>query len=214
MCWNQSVSLNTFLFSNFVLLLIIYNNSYTKYKIPSLNNWLTYIFIESIILMQLIEFFIWRNIDNRYYNRVFSGLACFLLFIQPIISIMIIHKKLLRNILLLVYLLMSLPYLGYLFYSNRIYSETSKSGHLLWKFVDNNPIFWMVWLFFFLFSFIYTENWRGFVFASITLIISWINYTNDNTIGSMWCWLINSMMIYYAVYLLLVLPFCEKKSIC
>ena len=214
MCWNQSVSLNTFLFSNFVLLLIIYNNSYTKYKIPELHNGLTYIFIESFIFMQLIELFIWRNIDNRYYNHIFSGLACVLLFIQPIISIMFIHTKLLRNILLLVYLLMSLPYLGYLFYSNRIYSETSKSGHLLWKFVDNNPIFWMVWLFFFLFSFVYTQLWRGFVFAAITLMISWINYTKDNTIGSMWCWLINSMMIYYAIYLLLFLPFCEKKRIC
>lgn len=33
MCWNENVSLNTFLFSSFVLLLIFYNNTYTQYKI-------------------------------------------------------------------------------------------------------------------------------------------------------------------------------------
>ena len=53
MCWNESVSLNTFLFSSFVLLLIIYNNYYTKYKIPELNNVWIYLFLASFISMQL-----------------------------------------------------------------------------------------------------------------------------------------------------------------
>jgi hypothetical protein len=38
MCWNKEISLNTFLFSSFVLILIIYNNAYTQYKIKELNN--------------------------------------------------------------------------------------------------------------------------------------------------------------------------------
>ena len=44
MCWNQHVSLNTFIFSMFVLLLIAYNNEYTQYKIPELNNIVIYYF--------------------------------------------------------------------------------------------------------------------------------------------------------------------------
>ena len=58
MCWNEHVSLNTFLFSSFVLLLIIYNNLFTKYKIQELNNTFVYLFITSFVVMQLIEFFI------------------------------------------------------------------------------------------------------------------------------------------------------------
>ena len=58
MCWNEHVSLNTFLFSSFVLLLIIYNNLFTKYKIQELNNTFVYLFIASFVVMQLIEFFI------------------------------------------------------------------------------------------------------------------------------------------------------------
>jgi hypothetical protein len=58
MCWNASVSLNTFLFSIFILLLIVYNNSFTQYKIQDLNNIWIYLFLASFIFMQLIEFFI------------------------------------------------------------------------------------------------------------------------------------------------------------
>ena len=213
MCWNQEVSLNTFLFSNFMLLLIIYNNTYTQYKINDFNN-LTFIFMESFIFMQLVEFFIWRNINNKYYNHLFSALGCVLFLIQPIISITFIRNKQLKNILYILFLSSFLPYLIYQYAINNIYSEKSQSGHLLWKFLDNNPIVWSVWLFFFLFSFIYNRKLEAIVFIIITLILSWINYTNDNTIGSMWCWVVNSIMIYYAIYLLLVLPFIEKNRIC
>ena len=53
MCWNKDVSLNTFLFSGFVLCLIIYNNKYTQYKIDELNNIYSYIFFASIIIIQI-----------------------------------------------------------------------------------------------------------------------------------------------------------------
>ena len=70
MCWNAEVSLNTFLFSSFVLCLIIYNNTYTQYKIKDFNNIWIYLFFVSFILMQLFEFFIWRNVDNKLYNKL------------------------------------------------------------------------------------------------------------------------------------------------
>ena len=66
MCWNEDVSLNTFLFSSFVLLLIIYNNLFTKYKIQELNNPFIYLLIASFVFIQLIEFFIWKNINDKF----------------------------------------------------------------------------------------------------------------------------------------------------
>ena len=54
----------------------------------------------------------------------------------------------------------------------------------------------------------------GMVFGFIVLVISFINYKNDNTAWSMWCWIVNSIMIYYAFYLLIYLPFLEKSNIC
>ena len=214
MCWNEDVSLNTFLFSSFVLALIIYNNSYTKYKIQKLNNIWMYIFIASIIFMQLIEFFIWRNINNKFYNNLFSILALLLLFIQPITSIMILSNIQLRNMLLASYLLVATPYSIYEFSTKHIHTLVSKLGHLKWTIFQNPSIVWVVWLFFFLFSFVYEKRWGGFLFIFITLVISFINYKNDQTMASMWCWIVNVSMIYHAIYLLIYLPFLEKQNIC
>ena len=214
MCWNASVSLNTFLFSSFILALIIYNNLFTEYKIQHLNNIWVYLFLSSFILMQLIEFFIWKNINNKFYNNIFSICATLLLIIQPIISIMIITNIKMRNLLLFFYLLLAIPFSLYKFLNTNIHSVISENGHLRWKFFDTNPLICIVWLFFFLFSFIYEKNYFGVIFGLITLLITFINYKNDHTMWSMWCWLINSVMIYYAFYLLIYLPFLEKTDIC
>ena len=173
MCWNQEVSLNTFLFSVFTLILIMYNNAFTQYKIQELNNIWIYAFMSSVIFMQFIEFFIWRNIDNTYYNHIFSIIAAALIMIQPIFSIMILSNTILRNILLGVYLLLSIPYSIYQFLTKNIHTKIGSTGHLRWKFFHNTPITFMIWLFFFLFSFIYEKKWMGVAIGFILLCISY-----------------------------------------
>jgi hypothetical protein len=214
MCWNAAVSLNTFLFSSFVLVLIIYNNSFTKYKIQELNNKWMYLFIASFVFMQLIEFFIWKNINNKFYNNIFSICALLLLAVQPIVSLMLLSNEQMRNLLLIAYLLLAIPFSIYEFSTLHISSAISEGGHLRWKFFNMTPIFILVWLFFYLISFVYDKKWFGLFFAIIILIIAFINYEKDNTIWTMWCWGVNSVMIYYAAYLLIYLPFLEKNEIC
>jgi hypothetical protein len=214
MCWNEHVSLNTFLFSGFVLGLIIYNNTYTKYKIQGLNSIWVYFFFLSFIFMQLIEFFIWRNIHNKYYNRIFSCLAQILLLVQPVASMMILSNIPLRNILVIFYLFLMIPYAVYKFSTTNIHSNISKNGHLQWNFFNMGYLIWAIWCFFFLFSILYERHFFGFLFALITLGVAVINYTADGSVGSLWCWSVNSVMIYYAFYLLICLPFLEKAKIC
>ena len=212
MCWNASVSFNTFLFSSFILVLIIYNNYFTQYKIQELNNIWIYLFLASFIFMQLIEFFIWKNINNPFLNHVFSTMGTFLIFIQPIFSIMIIKNIQIRNILLILYLLLAIPFSIYKYLSKHIHSVVSESGHLRWKFFEITPFILLIWLFFLLFGLIYEQKWVGFGFGLILVCVSYYNYKNDHTMGSMWCWLINSIMFYYAFYLLFYLPFILVKN--
>lgn len=220
MCWNAEVSLNTFAFSTFVLGMIIYNNAYTQYKIPELNNIWFYLLFFSIISMQLVEFFIWRNIDNKYYNHLFSLAACGVLLLQPFFSIMTTSNINIRNIVLAGYIFLAVPYFVYKCSRKYVHSVVSKTGHLQWEMVniDKNSylrIFnWSLWLFFFLFSFLYNRYIIGFLFLVIILGIVVYNYLQDNSIGSMWCWIANSISIYYAFYLLIYLPFCENQKIC
>jgi hypothetical protein len=214
MCWNAEVSLNTFLFSTFVLLLIVYNNYFTKYKIKEINNVWTYLFIASFIFIQLVEFFIWRNIHDKFYNNLFSVMGILTLIMQPIFSIMIISDINVRNLLLLSYLSLTIPFSAYKFYNNKIYSVKSETGHLRWKFFNLSLLVLLGWLFFLLFGPIYEKKWMGVIFGTILLYLSYYNYNNDHSMGSMWCWLTNSIIMYYAFMLLFYLPFCDKKNVC
>jgi hypothetical protein len=213
MCWNEHVSLNTFLFSSFVLLLIIYNNEYTKYKIQELNNPYIYIFLASFIFMQLIEFFIWRNINNKVYNNIFSIFGILLILIQPVASLMILKNIQLRNLLIMIYLFFVIPFSIYKFSTKHIHSVLSKRGHLNWKFFGVNPFSFLMWLFFLLFIFFYEKIWFGIIFGVVSLLVVAVNFINDGSAGSIWCWSINLIMFYYAFYLLLYLPFLEKRLI-
>jgi hypothetical protein len=114
--------------------------------------------------MQLIEYFIWKNINNRFYNSLFSICATVLLLIQPMITIMLINNTVLRNYMLAIYLILTIPFAIYRFSVKKIVSTITKQGHLHWDFLsyDSEYIYFPIWLFFFLFSFFYNKTYFGF----------------------------------------------------
>lgn len=213
MCWNKEVSLNTFLFSSFVFLLILYNNKYTFYKIPEFDRFWLCIFMSIVILIQLVEYFIWTNIDNIFYNKLFTNIALLIIFFQPITTIMNIDDEKIKKILFISYLVLIIPFVV-LNYNKNIYSTISPNKHLNWNLINHEnkftKIIGLAWIFFFLFPLFYQKQQFGFLFGMLTLLIISYNYINDNTIESMWCWIVNSIMIYYAGYLLFYLPFMKK----
>ena len=211
MCWNKDISLNTFLFSSFVLLLIMYNNKYTQYKIKELDSVWVYLFIFSFILMQLIEYFIWRNINDPIYNNIFSIMATLLLFIQPIASAMLIPSKTVSSNIITLYLLLTGPLTIYRLFTKKISTTISPLNHLSWDLVlyKNNildSLLGVLWIMIFLFPLFYIGEFFGLLFGSLTLMVIVYNYYKDDSVGSMWCWIVNSIMLYYASYLLLWLP--------
>jgi hypothetical protein len=211
MCWNADVSLNTFIFSLGVLCLVYYNNHYTKYKNNDFNNEWMYIFLLLAFSMQFIEFFIWKNIKNKYYNKFFTICAFILVFCQPIASLMLLNNHFIKNVSLLLYLCVGIPYVIYIIYTQQFLTLVNSSGNLEWNFPINRAYFWL-WLFLLLFSFLYEQKWPHLLFATITFSI--FIYKNLVTAGSLWCWFINSVSIYLAVHLLFYLPFYEHKEIC
>jgi hypothetical protein len=219
MCWNKDVSLNTFLFSFFVMILIIYNNAYTPYKLPDFYNIGLIVFMFSFIFMQLIEYFIWININNKWYNHFFTLLALLLVLFQPIASNMIITNYYIRNIMIALYLLLMIPFATIQFTKKNIYSNISKMGHLQWNMIlgDGNSLidkmYTFLWLFFFLSPFLIQRTFFSFLFGLSTFFVISYFYLKDKTVGSMWCWIVNICMIYYAIVLLLLLPFSMKPTV-
>lgn len=210
MCWNETVSLNTFIVSFFTLCIVYYNNTYTKYKMSIFDNKWLYIFLLLSFSMQLIECFIWRNIKNKH-NSVFTMCAFIVVFLQPIASLMLITEKQIRNYMVGTYTFIGTLYVLYIIQTKKFMSTVSKNGHLQWNIKINHYYFW-IWLFFLLFSFFYEKQFILLFIALFTLsIFVYKEYTSS---GSLWCWFINSISILLLIYLLFYLPFCENKSVC
>lgn len=213
MCWNKDVSLNTFMFSAGMLLLILYNNTYTQYKIKQFNNMWVYIFFCSFIIIQLLEFFVWSNLDNVVYNNFFSTLISIVILFQPIASLMMISNTNLRNNMIAAYCIIMALFISFSIPTYAL-SKVSKCGHLRWSLLKmGNRIYdtiaTLIWLFFFLFASLYRGRYGDLCTAFTLFCIAVYNYYYDNSFGSMWCWYANSVMIYYAIYLLMYLPFIE-----
>ena len=214
MCWNKEVSLNTFLFSSFVFLLILYNNRYTFYKIPEFNKFWMCAFMAIVILMQLVEYFIWININNVFYNKLFTFCAMIIVFFQPITTIMNITNAKLKQFLLISYVCLMIPF-GLMNYNQNVYSTISPNKHLQWNIMNHDNVFakivGLAWFFFFLFPLFHEGHELGFLFGILTLLVISYNYMKDDSIESVWCWVVNSIMIYYAGYLVFYLPYVLKK---
>jgi len=214
MCWNPTVSINTFVFSIFVLIIVIYNNTYTEYKIPELN-FFVYLFFISFVLMQLVEFFLWRNLNNKYYNYIFSVFGLFLITVQPFFSLLIIKNLYIRNVLSSVYIIPAFSFFLYqLAFNKNINTSLTKNGHLHWNWANiNNKVLFNVllgvWLFFLGFSFLYEKIYYLLIFGIISYIISLYTFSKDGSYESIWCWSINILFLYYAFLILIYLPFRE-----
>ena len=215
MCWNQYISINTFVFGVFVLLLVAFNNKYSNYKIEFFNNIYAYLFVLSVISMQFIEFILWRNLKNISINRLFSTFGLLLLTIQPFFSLLMINNNIrLRNTLLAIYTIPTILYLIYNISNTNIHT-VSKSGHLYWdwqnSYFSNNfsiPIVLLYYLFFVFYSFIYNKQYVMLIYLLLFIVLKYYYY-KDKTASSLWCFYLNTIMLYFLFEILLRKPFNE-----
>ena len=213
MCWNQYVSINTFIFSVFVLILIAFNNKYSPYKIDEFDSIFVYIFFISFITMQLIEFFIWRNLKNKNINKIFSILGSFLLLIQPIASLLMLKNNKLKWKMVSIYGIPAFVYFIYQLKNHRFYTDVSKNGHLIWNWSTSNDKFlffgFLFYLYFLMYSIFINGHYLLMIYSMLLLLASYYLYVKDKTVSSIWCWAVNTIMFIFAFKLLMLLPFRE-----
>ena len=212
MCWNSEISLNTFLFGAASLAFIIYNNTFTKYKVDWFDNFWLYIFAALVVSMQLIEFFLWRNLTNPYWNRVFSIIGLCFLLLQPIVSTFAVSFVGFRYGLLAVYLIVTAIW----FFTRNIDFSTKlqKNGHLSWKFQGDIISYWIFWTVIVFACLLVERRWALLAFGIVGIVLSIYNYQKYNTSGSVWCWSANSGFLFLLGYVLIYLPFKEHRKIC
>jgi hypothetical protein len=187
MCWNASVSLNTYALGLFASSLSLYNGD---------SNIRGFIFYNSIVIIQLIEYFIW---SNTFSNRLLSQIMLFVLISQPFLNILKIEKRpdlvpylLAGYILFIVIVYTTLIPLNTVDFS----SVPSKNGHLSWNWLNWNIYILVIWYAFLSARWIIDNMYITLVVITIFLIVSIILFKETKTYGSMWCWIVNIVSFY------------------
>lgn len=194
MCWNETVSLNTFLFSLFGINFAYFNSVINGYE---------YLFYYSFISMQLLEYFAWKHLNNKKINRLLSQLGLFLIIIQPILFILIPDnlKFNIKASLITLYIIFFVMFL--LFYgvsTNIDFSMVKASnGHLAWNWLKNAPYGNSIWLSFLLVVLLLIKKYFLFTMYSTTFLAIYYTYYKSKTWGSLWCWIANMMAIFLIV---------------
>ena len=218
MCWNSDISINTFVFSCLTLAFIYFTNTYTKYKTPFFDNPLVYVFILSVVSMQLIEFFLWRNLKNKKINNYLSQLASILIVLQPFFLMLLIPILKIRYAMVSFYLLFMSACLIYkkIYHPINFHTSVESNGHLAWDFLSHKGyeyIFDIVYLLFYIIPIFIINHILIYAFLIPSFLIS-IFYFKYNTFGSMWCWISNLFLLYFIVNILLIQPYYEYKGLC
>jgi hypothetical protein len=138
-----------------------------------------------------------------------SILGSLLLVIQPIASLTMLENIELRNKMILIYSIPSFVYFFYTIINKNIYTIVSKTGHLKWNWIPTNILgylFYLFFLFFLYFSLFINRKYIGIILSSILFALFYYYYYTDGTAGSLWCWSVNIIMLYYLIKLLIYLP--------
>jgi len=219
MCWNADISLITFLFVCFSLVFIYITNTFTKYKTPLFDNPFAYLFVFSVGFMQLIEFFLWRNLNNKSLNVLLSKIASGVVILQILFLISLIPNTRVRDTLLFLFFLYLI---SYFYYKERyspieFYTSLGKNGHLAWKwykFKGYENIWAIVSLLFYIIPLIFIQNIPLLLYTVTTMILSLYYYYKYDTFGTIWCWSSNLFLLYFIINILLIQPFYEYNGLC
>jgi len=190
MCWNQKISLNTFLFSLFGISFAYFNK---------VINIFYYLFFLSFISMQLLEYFAWGNLNDKKINRLLSKVGLFLIFIQPILFTLShynIETKIKTTIIAL-YTMFSLFCVLYFPIDFSMHKATN--GHLAWNWLSFPTIIIFIWVSCCFGLILYQKQYIKFSVYLIIFLSIYYTYYKTNTWGSLWCWLANLLSIFWII---------------
>jgi len=150
--------------------------------------------------MQLIEYFVWTYYDNPTVNFTASLAAAGLLWLQPIASMLTLETN---QMIPFIQAYVGLSFLAFLLptkipYEERYRMKRAENGHLQWNWLQKDvqtTISLVLYFIFLLAPLLLRKQYTLLSITLITLAISLFTFYKDNTWGSMWCWIINYLVI-------------------
>lgn len=183
MCWNATVSMNTFLFSMFAVGLASLNGVVA-------GPYLAYYTVFSS--MQLIEYFLWSQpANNAFWSKV--GLAIVLL--QPFVGLTRISDPKIRNaawaalVLTIGVVFTVVKPLGTIDFS----SVRAPNGHLAWNWLKFPAYVFAIYVAFHLLPGLSNGEYVSGAIEATIIFGIYLTYRESGTWGSMWCWISNAI---------------------
>lgn len=183
MCWNADVSMKSFIIGLSAIII----GAAAGISTPLL------LFYSTIVCMQLVEYVVWKNINDK--NVIFNAsiAAIFLLWLQPIFAMLTMTNY--KMISIIAYCIIGLLYQLYDKWDlSQLKMYPGKDGHLVWKWLEGNRGLWIYFIFL-LTPVFFMVSKEMIALILLTLFASLYGYYTTNTWGSMWCWLINGIVI-------------------
>ena len=194
MCYNSTVSLNTFLFGLGVAIFAILSNK--------IKNKRSIIIFLSITLMQLLEYFAWTYYGNKKIIKILSILGLLLLLIQIILLNYYFPDKQTSKILLISIAIFVLLFIIFQLPKVNFNMTVGKNKHLIWHWLDL-PIIWLVFIImFYIIPLLYLNNYLSTFFAIFMLFTSIFFYWRYKTWGTMWCYFLNLYWLFLLIHII------------
>jgi hypothetical protein len=182
MCWSAEVSLNTFIFALVFFVITLGLN-----KLPLIILLITL----SVSVMQLFEYFVWKNIHNKKIIKYLSIFGPFIILLQLLLINYAFLKGQERIISISLIFAVGIICMIYNYYNNKFDMKVGENGHLIWYWVDVSPLLLLFIFTFYLYPLFKKENKFAFIFTAIFILISLYFYYKYKTWGTMWCYLTN-----------------------
>ena len=147
--------------------------------------------------MQLIEYFLWKDLNVPRLNANWSKVGLVAILLQPLAALLMIKNTNLRQKAVFAYGAWITTVM--LTQKFNFITTVGGNGHLKWNWLI--PSFWMAlpWFIFFLGGFWFSGERYFFAFAVATWLMSTYFYQRYDTVSSMWCWVAISAWFMYLI---------------
>ena len=192
MCWNAEVCLNTFIFGMVCCIIVWQMNIIEKLRI---------LIVMSITSMQLLEYFVWKNIGNEKVIFYLSIIGLLIICSQISLLILDVDNIKIRKILYICFILFLVIYFLTDFRKENLTMYKGKNGHLVWSWLDI-PLIWIIIGLCFYFIPLYIKNGVIsilFITGIVLLIPSLYYYYKYKTWGTLWCYYSNILWFYLLI---------------
>ena len=136
--------------------------------------------------MQLVEYFLWKNIDNPPQRQLWSKIGAAIILAQPLFLMNLIPDQNLKLKLMTGYTVVVVG--SWVASKKAMDTRVGENGHLIWDWFPKPQIWAVVWVVSWFLPLLLSGSWGFLALCTAAFIPSIYYYMEYATWGTMWCW--------------------------